>query len=455
MRRYFFLVPALFLLSSCSGRVRFEKAGSLDLPGWGSFRGNPQNTGYVSSEIQTPDKLLWKFNAKKPLKSTPIFTGKIAVVGSLDKRVHFLDALSGKDLGRYKFSSSVSVSACAEGERVYFGPDRGEETLFALNIRTGQVLWKRSLGDLSSSPVVCDDKIFAGSTDGTLRALDKITGEDIWQFKTGSSKVSAPACQDAASLSANEGTLYLGSGDGHLYSLSMGTGELIWKFKADGGIHSSPAVKNGMVFFGSVDGNLYALNADDGSLVWKFRAGADIYSSPAVAGSLVYIGSNDYFVYAVSQKTGELAWKFETEGLVRSSPVAAGDKLFFGSYDGNFYVLDRFSGKLLWKYQTKRMISASPAYHDGKVKQTSSSDWLSRQPVGPPYSRDREGKAGFSRNQSDGSDALLSWLQFKRPSGGLLFLSPGSSIDLRRSRVNGVMGVSEDQSADRQSQGAI
>jgi outer membrane protein assembly factor BamB len=367
MNRKLLSTLVLIVVTSCSGTVRFKELGPAEAPGWRSFRGNPQNTAYVPSSIQTPHELLWKYNAKKPLKSSPVLVGRILVVGSLDKRVHFLDAFSGKDLGRYRVSSSVSTSASGEGELVYFGPDEGKETLLALNLRSGKVLWKKSLGDLSSSPVLWEDKVFVGSGDGRLRALERESGDEIWEFQTSSSRISAPACASPTWLGSAEGILCLGSADGHLYALNMASGRMEWKFEAQGGIHSSPAVKNGMVFFGSVDGSLYALSLKDGSLAWRFQTQADIYSSPAAAESLVYIGSNDYFVYAVNQKTGKLSWRFETEGLVRSSPIAVGDKLFFGSFDGNLYVLNRFTGKLLWKYQTEGMISGSPAYFDGKI----------------------------------------------------------------------------------------
>lgn len=357
----------LLFVASCAGPIKLDKIDFSSLSEWRSFRGDHQNTAYDSSTIQAPNKLLWKYDAKRALKSSPIILGNTVVIGSLDKRVYFIDAVSGKKLGVHKVYSSVSTSACGEDAAIYFGLDIGKETFFALNLRTGKILWKEKLGDLSSSSQLYKDKIFVGSGNGTLWVLNKTTGEKIWDFNTKASLISTPACGDLPSASSTEEVICFGSIDGYLYSLKSDSGGIKWKFKADGGIYSSPAIKNGMIFFGSVDGSLYALNLTDGSLIWKFQTQADIYSSPAVAEGLVYIGSNDYHMYAVNQKTGELGWKFKTEGLVHSSPIAVDDKLFFGSFDGNFYVLNRFTGELLWKYQTKGVISASPAYYKGRV----------------------------------------------------------------------------------------
>jgi len=379
MRRVFipFLILLLFLLISCASGFKLKQTKLFHSPGWESFRGNDENTGYVPQKIETPNKLLWSFETKGTLKSSPVVAQGILFIGSLDKKILFVDALSGENLGSHKISTSISSSPCVSDIILYFACDQGNETFFALNLFTGDLLWKKKLGDISSSPKIYQDKIFIGSDSGFLLAFNRESGEKIWEFKTEDAVISTPA--------SGGNVVCFGSGDDNLYALDKDDGELKWKFKAGGSIYSSPAIKvenpalrselsgsktNGgddKVFFSSVDGYLYALKIEDGSLIWKFKTDGDIYSSPAVAESLVYVGSNDYFMYAVDQATGKFRWKFETGGAVHSSPIAVGDKLFFGSYDGNFYVLDRFSGKLLWNYQTKGMISSSPAYYDGKI----------------------------------------------------------------------------------------
>ena len=366
---------ALLLCLSCTSTFKLKKIGAEDTRSWKSFRGDARNTGFVSTITPVPDKLLWKYDMNRSVKSSPIIVGGMVVIGSLDKRLNFIDAASGGELGYFKVYSSVSTSACGDEETIYFGWYNVKECLFALNLGKKQVRWKASIGDISASPILWGDRIFVGTGDGSMWALEKTTGRKIWQFKSQNSVLSTPACLenfttgegDSLSLNTNEEMVYFGSTDGFLYALQAKSGKLNWKFKTEGGIYSSPAIHDGMIFFGSVDGYLYALNLKDGALAWKFRTGEDIYSSPAVTESLVYIGSNDYCMYAVNQKTGDLSWKFKTEGLVHSSPIAIGDALFFGSYDGNFYELNRFTGELLWKYQTKGMISSSPAYYDGMI----------------------------------------------------------------------------------------
>ncbi len=370
-----YLFSALMLFWACAGSFKLKKIGTSDSSAWSNLRGDIENRGFVSRNVPIPDKLLWRYDLGRVVKSTPILMDGILVIGSMDKRLNFIQPLSGKRIGYYKVSSSVSTSACGEDGRVYFCWDNFKDNFYALDFFHKKVLWKKRIGVVSASPLLWGSRIFVGSGNGIMWAVDKVTGQTVWQFSVQNSILSTPVGLedllikegDSTLLNPDEKVICFGSIGGYLYALKAQSGELLWKFQAKGGIYSTPAADKEMIFFGSVDSNLYALNSKDGSLAWKFKTGAAIYSSPAVTDSLVYIGSNDYCVYAVKSRTGKQSWKFKTEGLVHSSPIAIGDKLFFGSFDGNFYVLNRFTGKLLWKYQTDGMVSAAPAYYDGRI----------------------------------------------------------------------------------------
>ena len=71
--------------------------------------------------------------------------GRIVVIGSLNKRVHFLDATSGKRLGARKVPSAISNAACSYGSEVYLGLDRVKDSFLALNLASGRVVWKKNL----------------------------------------------------------------------------------------------------------------------------------------------------------------------------------------------------------------------------------------------------------------------------------------------------------------------
>jgi eukaryotic-like serine/threonine-protein kinase len=190
----------------------------------------------------------------------------------------------------------------------------------------------------------------------------------VWKFKTGGRVISSPLVV--------ENTVYVGSTDGALYAVDRADGTQRWKFDTRGPVSSSPAYADGLVYVSSVDGNVYAVDAATGKARWTFATkgerrftapgihGAiprtermpdpfDVFlSSPAIAGSTVYIGSGDQNVYALHAGTGELRWRFATGDVVHASPAVVDGVVYIGSWDRNLYALDASSGQERWKYTT-------------------------------------------------------------------------------------------------------
>lgn len=78
------------------------------------------------------------------------------------------------------------------------------------------------------------------------------------------------------------------------------------------GVHSSPAVADGLVFIGLVQGDssaqsswLYCFDTDDGDELWKYDLGAGrVLSSPAIYNGKVYIGSPGGVFYCFGNDDG-------------------------------------------------------------------------------------------------------------------------------------------------------
>jgi hypothetical protein len=102
--------------------------------------------------------------------------------------------------------------------------------------------------------------------------------------------------------------VYVGSLDGNIYCFNASTGEKIWNYTLyysqhfRQGIHSSPAIADGILYVCSDDGNLYAFNALTGGRLWNYTLQSPfnengnpqfLRSSPAFANNKIYIGSKD------------------------------------------------------------------------------------------------------------------------------------------------------------------
>jgi len=349
--------------------------------------------------------LRWKFPTQGRIASSPAVVDGVVYFGSYDSAFYALDSTSGALLwkfstaGERRFSGShlhgaqpaaevmpdpfdvfLSSPAVADAA-VFFGS--GDGNVYALNARTGTLLWKFQTGNVvHASPAIADGMVYVGSWDSYFYALDEASGRERWRFKTGED----PAIHNQQGIQSSavvaDGMVYFGCRDSHLYALDARSGSKRWEFSTgDSWVVSSPAVRDGVVYFATSDSGLVeGLDARTGRAIfsldfkqWPF------FSSPTIAGDLLYIGSNQGRVVAIDVEGRRVRWSFETDGsrqkgapytkadgtpnyravvsdsfydqliignerlmnigAVVSTPAVDGDMVYFGSWDGNLYAI--------------------------------------------------------------------------------------------------------------------
>ncbi|MCA1755167.1 MAG: PQQ-binding-like beta-propeller repeat protein [Spirochaeta sp.] len=238
-------------------------------------------------------------------------------------------------------------------------------------------------------------------TQGRGRAENAITPPlgIRWKLKLQRDSTSLAAFNPPVVL---DDTIYFGSTDGNFYALDIESGYMRWTFSTDGPINSVPYADAANVYFGSVDGNAYALRREDGSEVWRFDTGRPVRSSVTRYEDMVMFASDAGSTFAVNEqgkelfslpnliwyyitfqvhddvmyfapgpidnprslaaynvKTGEHLWLLDTAMLNAvwySFPAVDGDMLFMatgaprGSYwELSYYGIDRHTGDILWR----------------------------------------------------------------------------------------------------------
>lgn len=250
--------------------------------------------------------------------------------------------------------------------------------------RIAQPTWTfKTGGAIWSSPIIAENRVFFGNSEGIIYALDARTGKPDWQYKTGGRVMGRPTLDSSY--------LYALSDDGYLYKLERKSGKMVWRFDTHGGAvardlpgpksqaydyqSSAATVLNGIVYIGSADKKLYAVDAESGQEKWHFDTQGIVRSTPAVADGLVYFGSYDNHVYAVDAKTGALRWKFDTLEPVVSSPLVADRTVYIGSRSSDLFAFDAATGKVKWKYfYWSSWVESSARLHKG-VLYVGSSDY--------------------------------------------------------------------------------
>ena len=125
--------------------------------------------------------------------------------------------------------------------------------------------------------------MYVTSGNDDVFALDARTGALIWEHKSGIDQNITTVCcgWDNRGVALGDGKVFLGQLDGNFVALDPATGDLVWKTEIgkwqDGyTITSAPTYYNGVVYTGvsggdrSARGKLTALDAKTGNELWRF-----------------------------------------------------------------------------------------------------------------------------------------------------------------------------------------
>lgn len=268
--------------------------------------------------------------------------------------------------------------------------------------------WKAPVyGDVLSSPVLYDGKLYVGSKSKKLYCFDSISGIPVWEFEAQSNINTAPVIyNDSIILSTLDTVFSINKDTGkiiwnqkarfHYYSspnicgekvfvglcgkvicMKAENGVIIWEFQSKGDFNSSPAIYNEKVYIACDDGNFYCLNASDGKPIWTHKTGKSkdkaeyelksILSSPCIYNDRVYFGADDGKLHCLDAETGRELWEFESGGEIKSTPTAWEDNIFFSSLDENLYCLSATTGNKKWIYKTSGAIYSSPVISGNRL----------------------------------------------------------------------------------------
>lgn len=310
-----------------------------------SFRGS------VAALDLATGKLLWRFSTAPEGYTGASVWGTLAV-DPITRRVY---AGTGNN-----YSVPLQVAECVksagadkDAELACMAPDNYVDSLLALDMDSGKLVWGRrlqgadawSLSCLAAPTAgICQDPqgpdydfsggganvftlwrdgrprrlIGAGQKSGIYWVLDADTGQTVWSTQVGPGGTTGGIewgtsfdpykSRIYVAINNNGNTAYtlapehkVSHDAGSWAALDAASGRILWQVKVPGENPVRPGVgaggqgpvasSPGVVYAGSMSGAMVALDADTGRTLWSYDAGGSVASAPAIVGGALYWGA--------------------------------------------------------------------------------------------------------------------------------------------------------------------
>lgn len=250
----------------------------------------------------------WQSKAAGEVLSRPVVSDGLVLVHTSNGILQGLDQNSGA----VKWSVNLDVPALSlRGESApatafgaaIVGGDNGRVSAVILN--QGQIIWQQRisqptgateidrLADVDMTPIVDNGVVYALAYNGNLSALDLRSGQILWKREIGSVK----------DMVVDAGRIYLVDQDDRVIALSTEGGVTIWR-QSDllHRILTSPVLYNGYLVVGDSEGYLHWINTTDGRFVAQQEVDSSGFQTePVVASDKLLIQAKGGEVYAFTR----------------------------------------------------------------------------------------------------------------------------------------------------------
>lgn len=270
---------------------------------------------------------------------------------------------------KVKLEGEVHSSPVLADGKLYLGDEEGH--FYAIKAKNGKILWDAPFeGKIRSTAAIYENELYFTDTTSTLYALERETGKVKWkqsldnQYSNGDKTdewdyyISSPAIE--------KDVIYVGSEGPAFYAINRNDGAILWTYKTDSFVHGKAALADGKVFIADMGGKIVALDQQTGEEQWVSKHLA-VQSSLAYKDGVVYLGNRNTNVYALDAATGEEKWNYRSPGgswVVSSASVNDKYVLIGGSDSNKIHVFDRPSGELSFDFDLNSRVFSSPAIVD-------------------------------------------------------------------------------------------
>lgn len=302
------------------------------------IRGDILYTADASGLMQAVDKtngqVKWTSQLKHGVVSGPTIADGFIAIGTNASTLVLLNQADGKLLWEHRVSGEVLAPPALFNQKLVAKTIDGK--VYTLDAVTGKLLWTADHGapslvlKASSSPIIVDDMVLIGFSDGKLDAYELQTGRLVWQrsiaYSSGASDVERLVDIDADPIIKDK-VAYLASYQGYIGALSLTDGQFIWR--KPGSVYKNMILHEGALYLTDSNDVLWSIDSGTGSVNWKQTAlKARGLTEPAVVGNQLVVGDKTGYLHFVGTQTGEILARSQVSGKISLSPNVSGRNLY-------------------------------------------------------------------------------------------------------------------------------
>lgn len=258
----------------------------------------------------------------------------------------------------------IKASPVVSDQTIFCGSTDGN--MYAIGF-DGKMKWKFNSGNSIEAPaLLLENSVVFGNLDGWFFKLDEKSGKQIWKYKTDNQIMGSANWYKVASKIR----LLVGSYDYNLHAVGFSKGDSLWRYESDNYINGAPAIYEKFAVFGGCDGFIHLVNIETGKVFKKIRLETYIASSPLIEGNLAFVGDYEGRFFCLDLKAGKVTWSFKESGKnlpFLASPGLSGNYIVIGNQDRILYCFDKISGTVIWKVKTSNRIESSSVIAGNKV----------------------------------------------------------------------------------------
>jgi outer membrane protein assembly factor BamB len=270
---------------------------------------------YIGSEkaqvyaLNTSDgSIAWQSKAAGEVLSRPVVSDGLVLVHTSNGQLQAFDETDGAvkwtvnlDMPALSLRGE-SAPAVAFGAAIV-GGDNGRVS--AVLMKQGQIIWQQRisqatgateidrLNDVDTTPVIVNGVVYALAYNGNLTALDLRSGQVMWKRELGS----------VNDFIVDANRIFLVDQNDRVVALNADGGVTLWT-QSDL-LHrnlTSPVLYNGYLVVGDSEGYMHWINADDGRFVAQQKVDSSGFQTePVVASDKLLIQAKDGTLYAIKR----------------------------------------------------------------------------------------------------------------------------------------------------------